>query len=135
MTRTLRLDTVAACIGASWIFTLQDHGVSIVGLIPQGLPGLIMPDWSLIARLVPAALGIALMSYTETIAAGRAFAVQGDPPIKPDRELLATGVANLGGAFFGSTPAGGGTSQTAVVRAVGAQTRHRYFTAGFGSAG
>ncbi len=113
------LIAVAACIGASWFFTLQDHGVSIVGLIPQGLPGLIMPDWSLIARLVPAALGIALMSYTETIAAGRAFAVQGDPRIKPNRELLATGVANMGGAFFGSMPAGGGTSQTAVVRAVG----------------
>jgi len=117
------LIAVAACIGASWWFTLADQGVSTVGLIPQGLPGLVMPDWSLIASLVPAALGIALMSYTETIAAGRAFAVRGDPNIKPNRELLATGLANVGGAFFGSMPAGGGTSQTAVVRAVGGRSQ------------
>ena len=117
------LIAVAACIGVSWWFALADQGVSTVGLIPQGLPGLVMPDWSLIASLVPAALGIALMSYTETIAAGRAFTVRGDPNIKPNRELLATGLANVGGAFFGSMPAGGGTSQTAVVRAVGGRSQ------------
>jgi MFS superfamily sulfate permease-like transporter len=63
------------------------------------------------------------MSYTETIAVGRAFAVQGDPRIQPNRELLATGLANAGGAFFGAMPGGGGTSQTAVVRAVGGRTQ------------
>ena len=117
------LIAVAACIGASWWFTLQNHGVSVVGLIPQGLPGLTLPDWSLIVTLIPAALGIALMSYTETIAAGRAFVVSGDPLIIPNRELIATGLANVGGAFFGSMPAGGGTSQTAVVRAVGGRSQ------------
>jgi high affinity sulfate transporter 1 len=117
------LIAIAAAIGASWWFTLQDSGVSTVGFIPVGLPGLVMPDWSLIMALVPGSLGIALMSYTETIAAGRAFAVQGDPRIQPNRELLATGLANAGGAFFGAMPAGGGTSQTAVVRAVGGRTQ------------
>src|SRR6185295_11457191 len=63
------------------------------------------------------------MSFTETIAAGRAFAKQTDPPIKPNRELLATGAANFAGAFFGAMPAGGGTSQTAVVRSVGGRTQ------------
>ncbi len=117
------LIAMASCICASWLFGMQDYGVAIVGTIPQGLPGLTMPDLSLIAELAPAALGIALMSYTETIAAGRAFAVQGEPPIRPNRELIATGVANLGGAFLGSMPAGGGTSQTAVVRAVGGRSQ------------
>ncbi|WP_348630753.1 SulP family inorganic anion transporter, partial [Mesorhizobium sp. M8A.F.Ca.ET.208.01.1.1] len=51
---------------------------------------------------MPGALGIALMSFTETIAAGRAFVAPVDPPINPDRELLATGAANLAGALFGS---------------------------------
>jgi anti-anti-sigma factor len=63
------------------------------------------------------------MSFTETIAAGRAFAALSDPPIRPNRELVATGAANLSGAFFGAMPAGGGTSQTAVVRAVGGRTQ------------
>lgn len=117
------LIAIAFCICASWLFGMHDHGVAIVGTIPQGLPRLTMPDLSLIGELAPAALGIALMSYTETIAAGRAFAAQGDPPIRPNRELIATGMANLGGAFLGSMPAGGGTSQTAVVRAVGGRSQ------------
>jgi anti-anti-sigma factor len=97
--------------------------VGTVGLIPQGFPSLSLPDLGLVEQLLPGALGIALMSFTETIAAGRAFAKASEPPIKPDRELLASGAANLGGAFFGAMPAGGGTSQTAVVRSVGGQSQ------------
>jgi MFS superfamily sulfate permease-like transporter len=63
------------------------------------------------------------MSFTETIAAGRAFARSPDPPINANRELIATGAANLGGALLGAMPAGGGTSQTAVVRSVGGQSQ------------
>ena len=55
------------------------------------------------------ALGIALMSFTESIAAGRAFARTDDPPVNGNRELLAIGAANVGGALFGAMPAGGGT--------------------------
>ena len=36
---------------------------------------------------------------------------------------MATGAANLGGSLFGAMPAGGGTSQTAVVRAAGGQSQ------------
>ena len=46
-----------------------------------------------------------------------------DPPINANRELVATGAANLGGAFLGAMPAGGGTSQTAVVRSVGGRSQ------------
>lgn len=63
------------------------------------------------------------MSFTETIAAGRAFALPTEPPINANRELLATDAANLAGGFFGAMPAGGGTSQTAVVSAVGGRTQ------------
>jgi anti-anti-sigma factor len=75
------------------------------------------------APLVAVAAGIALMSFTETIAAGRAFAGPGEPHLRPNRELLATGLANAGGAFVGALPAGGGTSQTAVNRVAGAHTQ------------
>jgi MFS superfamily sulfate permease-like transporter len=77
----------------------------------------------MISSLWPAALGIALMSFTETIAAGRAFAERGEPRVEPNRELVATGLANAGGAFLGTMPAGGGTSQTAVNRRAGARTQ------------
>ena len=113
------LVAVGGSIAASWFFGLHAHGVSTVGLIPQGLPALTMPDLALVKQLVPGALGIALMSFTESIAAGRAFANSAEPPINANRELMAIGVANLGGALFGAMPAGGGTTQTAVVRAAG----------------
>jgi sulfate permease, SulP family len=110
---------VGGGIAAAWFFGLKTLGVSTVGLIPQGFPSLTMPNLALVEQLVPGALGIALMSFTETIAAGRAFARTDEPSIDANRELVATGTANLGGALFGAMPAGGGTSQTAVVRAAG----------------
>jgi len=117
------LIAVGGGIAASWFFGFNTLGVGTVGLIPQGFPTISMPDLGLVEQLLPGALGIALMSFTETIAAGRAFAKASDSPIKPDRELLASGAANLGGAFFGAMPAGGGTSQTAVVRSVGGRSQ------------
>src|SRR5512137_884903 len=117
------LVAVGGGIAAVWFFGLQQQGVSIVGLIPQGLPAITLPDLSLVEQLVPGALGIALMSFTESIAAGRAFARPTDPPINANRELIATGAANLGGALLGAMPAGGGTSQTAVVQAAGGRSQ------------
>ena len=117
------LVAVGGGIAASWLWSLHSQGVATVGLIPQGFSSLTMPDVSLVMQLVPGALGIALMSFTESIAAGRAFARPADPAIHANRELLATGAANLGGALTGAMPAGGGTSQTAVVRAAGGRSQ------------
>jgi SulP family sulfate permease len=114
---------MGAAIGVSWLLGADALGVATVGFIPQALPSPTLPDLGLVQMLLPGALGIALMSFTETIAAGKAFAIPADPPLKPGRELAATGAANLAGAFFGAMPAGGGTSQTAVVRAVGGRSQ------------
>jgi SulP family sulfate permease len=115
-----------AIAGVTWL-DLPSHGVELVGAIPAGLPSLTIPDLafarSLVEELWPAALGIALMSFTETAAVGRAFATQDEPAPKPNTELLATGAANAAGALLGSMPAGGGMSQTAVNRMVGARTQ------------
>lgn len=117
------LAIVGGGIAISWLAGLGAAGVSTVGFIPQALPSLTLPDVDMVVQLLPGAIGIALMSFTETIAAGRAFAAPAEPPIRANRELLADGAANLAGAFFGAMPAGGGTSQTAVVRAVGGRTQ------------
>jgi len=111
-----------AIIGVTWL-GWSAHGVEIVGNVPTGLPSLTWPSASMLEGLWPPALGIALMSFTETIAAGRAFAREQDPVPVANRELLATGIANAGGALLGAMPAGGGTSQTAVNRSAGAQTQ------------
>lgn len=117
------LIAVAVGIVGMGLFGLQAHGVQSVGQIPQGLPSFIWPDFSLAVDLWPGALGIALMSFTETIAAGRAFARSEEPPLRANQELLATGLANVGGALLGAMSAGGGTTQTAVNRLAGARTQ------------
>jgi sulfate permease, SulP family len=117
------LIAVAIGISGTALLGLQSYGVQTVGDIPKGLPHFITPDFSLFTQLWPGALGIALMSFTETIAAGRAFARSGEPRLQANQELLATGLANAGGALFGSMAAGGGTSQTAVNRLAGACTQ------------
>ncbi len=117
------LIVVAIAIASVRLFGLQAHGVETVGEIPRGLPPLTYPDFSLVARLWPGALGIALMSFTETIAAGRAFATSEEPYLRPNQELAATGLANAGGALLGAMPSGGGTTQTAVNRLAGALTQ------------
>ena len=117
------LIAVAAGIAGMGLIGLQAYGVTPVGHIPKGLPSLTLPDFSLFVQLWPGALGIALMSFTETIAAGRAFATSEEPPLRANRELLATGLGNMGGALLGAMPAGGGTTQTAVNRLTGARTQ------------
>jgi sulfate permease, SulP family len=114
---------VAVGIAGAYFLNLHAHGVELVGHIPQGLPSFSPPVLSLVAQLWPGALGIALMSFTETIAAGRAFTNSDESAPQPNRELLATGLANAGGALLGAMPGGGGTTQTAVNRLAGARTQ------------
>ncbi len=117
------LIAVAAGIGGAYFLQLGSHGVDLVGYIPRGLPSFTAPSLSLATQLWPGALGIALMSFTETIAAGRAFARNDEPQPRSNRELLATGMANVGGGLLGAMPGGGGTTQTAVNRLAGARTQ------------
>ena len=117
------LVAVALGILGTRILGLPSHGVEIVGHVPRGLPSVTPPNFSLAELLWPGALGIALMSFTETVAAGRAFARTEEPSPRANQELLATGLANAGGALFGAMPSGGGTSQTAVNRRAGARTQ------------
>ena len=117
------LVAVAVGIGGARLFGLQSLGVELVGHIPTGLPPVTLPDVSLAAGLWTGALGIALMSFTETIAAGRAFARGDEPTPRANRELLATGLGNAASALFGAMPSGGGTSQTAVNRHAGARSQ------------
>jgi high affinity sulfate transporter 1 len=116
------LIVVGLMIAGATFLGWENLGVELVGAIPTGLPSLTLPDFSLLEAMWPAAAGIALMSFAETAAVGRAFIVEKDPPLRPNTELFATGLANIGGSLLGSMPGGGGTSQTAVNRNAGAQT-------------
>jgi high affinity sulfate transporter 1 len=113
---------VLGIVGA-WLLPLKSAAVSLTGHIPSGIPIPALPDLGLVWTLWPGALAIALMSFTESIAAGRAFARSGEPRPDANQELRALGLANLAGSLLNSMPAGGGTSQTAVNARAGARTQ------------
>ena len=117
------LVTVAIGIAASAFAGLDKAGIALVGKVEAGLPSFAIPDLSMVEQLWPAAMGIALMSFVETAAAGRAFIRRGDTVPDANRELVATGMANLAGSLFHIMPAGGGTSQTAVNDSAGARSQ------------
>ena len=117
------LIAVGTGIAASVLLGLQARGVSVVGDIPSGFPSLTLPNLRLVLDMWPAAAGIALMSFTETIACGRAFAAPGDPRPDSNQELVALGAGNVIGGLFGAMPSGGGASQTALNRSTGARTQ------------
>lgn len=114
---------VGAGIALAGLAGIHSLGIALVGGVPSGLPSFAPPDFSLVRQLWPGALGIALMSFVETVAAGRAFIQKGEPRPTANQELLALGLANLVGSGFRIMPAGGGTSQTAVNRGAGARTQ------------
>lgn len=114
---------VGAGIAVSAFLGLPSMGVETVGAVPRGFPGIVLPNLDLVLLMWPGAVGIALMSFTESIAAARAFARPDEPRPKPNRELVALGAANIAGGLLGTLPAGGGTSQTAVNRMAGARTQ------------
>lgn len=114
---------VVLSILASAVFGLNALGVKSAGAVPPGLPSVALPDLSLVLLLWPAALGIALMSFTESVAAAHSFWQADDAPINADRELLALGAANVASALVGGMPAGGGSSQTAIANAAGVRSQ------------
>ncbi|MBV9579908.1 MAG: SulP family inorganic anion transporter [Chloroflexi bacterium] len=97
--------------------------VATVADVTRGLPLPLLPDVRLTAILLPHAAGVALMTFTESIAAARAFRMLEDRPLDADRELLALGAAGIGGGLFRAYPPGGGLSQTAVNDQAGARSQ------------
>ena len=106
------------------VFTgVTDRGVATIPEVPTGLPLPAIPPFQHLEALLPFAFAIALMSYFETVTAGRIARQPDDPPIDNDQEYIATGVATIVGSFFQTVPPAGGFSQTQVNTSAGARTQ------------
>lgn len=104
---------------------LRDYGVQVVGAVPAGLPPIGLPDLSQIdwPRLVPAALGIAVVGYTSNALTGRAFATRHREQIDPNQELLALGLANISAGLTHSMPVASSSSRTVIADAMGSRSQ------------
>jgi high affinity sulfate transporter 1 len=101
------------------------HGVDVAGTLPKGLPEVSWPDVPLSTwlALVPAAIGIVLVSFSEALGVAREFADKHGYEIYSNRELTAHGASNLVSGLFGGMIAAGGMSGSAVKEGAGAHTQ------------
>lgn len=107
-----------------WYFHLVDAGVKVVGDVPQSLPPLTMPDFSvgLMADLLVPAVLISLIGFVESISVAQTLAAKRRQRINPNQELIGLGAANIGAAFTGGYPVTGGFARSVVNFDAGAQT-------------
>ena len=104
---------------------LADHGVAVIGRVEGAVPTPALPDvgWDELLALLPGALAIAVIGYAETATVGESLADEHGDSVQPDRELSATGVANVLAGLFQGFITGGGASQSAANDRAGANTQ------------
>lgn len=110
---------------AVYFFRMDTLGVNIVGEVPGGLPSFSLPDfsWPKMKGLLPIAVALALIGYTEAIGIGKSLEEKNKTDtIDPNKELLALGSANIVGSFFQSYLASASFSRSAINQASGAKT-------------
>ena len=108
-----------------WSTRWDLHGLEVVGHIPAGLPdvGLLTVSPELIRDMLPFALTLAVIGYVEIISITKELEEQEEKySLKPNRELIALGTANLVGSFFQSYPVSASFSRSAVKFQSGAKT-------------
>lgn len=107
------------------LFDLDEQGVSVVGLIPTGLPAPGFPGISLtdLPYLIAGAVGIVFLAVGESLGSARAFAAKYRYEIDPDQELIALGAANLSAGLFQGFTVDASLSSTATADEAGARTQ------------
>ncbi|MGO4193499.1 SulP family inorganic anion transporter [Arthrobacter sp. YAF17] len=116
---------VVLAIGAATLFGLAERGVSLVGELPRGFPPFTIPylEFSDIALMFAGALGIALVSLTDTISTASAFAARSGDEIRGNQEMIGIGAANLAAGLFQGFPVSTSGSRTAVAERSGSKTQ------------
>jgi high affinity sulfate transporter 1 len=104
---------------------LAEKGVEIVGTIPQGLPELGIPAFSLadVELVFPLAIGLFILSFVELSAITRTYAKAHEYEVDKNQELLALGASSISVGIGQGFPIGGSFSKTAVNDKNGAKTQ------------
>jgi SulP family sulfate permease len=102
---------------AVYFLNMESLGIEIVGTIPKGLPGFVLPaiEMDNLRRLWPIALTLALIGYLEAISIGKGIEEKNDEDlIDANQELVALGSTNMLGSFFQSYPVAASFSRSAI---------------------
>ena len=119
---------LAACAVAlvvTFALDLGSHGVALVGEVPSGLPHLAIPGLRLadIATLAPAAVAIAFLAFSDGILLAQTFAEKNGYEVRPNRELMALGSANILAGLWQGFPVSASQSRTSIVDSAGGKSQ------------
>jgi len=119
------LVAVVGVTAASALLDLSSRGVATVGSLPRGVPRPALPwtRWSDVLPLLVGAVGIAMVSLTDTIATATSFAARRGDEVDADQEMVGIGTANVAAGFFQGFAVSVSGSRTAVADQSGAQTQ------------
>ncbi len=119
------LVAIAGATIVSGVLGLNAHGVPTVGSLPHGvpLPSLPWTKLSDVGPLVVAAVGITLVSLTDTIATATSFANRRGDEVQPSQEMIGVGVANIAAGFIQGFAISTSGSRTAVAEQAGAKSQ------------
>ena len=109
----------------TYLFRLDQLGLSIVQEVPSGLPSFGVPSvgQDRISELFPIAMTLALIAFMEAISVAKAIEEKHRlNEVRPNQELIALGLSNVVASLFQSYPTTGGFSRTAVNDQAGANS-------------
>lgn len=124
LNKTIPLLLVLSSIIVVYAFSLDQHGLKTVGIIPTGLPSFHFPTWNfdLVQELLPSAFIIAMISFVESLAIAQATALQKRDDLNSNQELIALGLANIAAGINTGFAVSGSLSRTVVNSDAGAKT-------------
>ena len=105
-------------------FGEEISGIRMVGALPQQLPPLSMPLFSLevFRQLSPLALAMTLFALTEAVSIARSISLKSGQPISGSQEFVGQGLSNILGSFFSAYVATGSFNRSGANYDAGAQT-------------
>jgi sulfate permease, SulP family len=115
---------LALAIALSWLLHLDEHGVDVVGNIPNALPDPAVPHVAAhdITALIAPALGVLVLS-AEAVGVARQLAMKHDYAVDANRDLMAMGAGNVVAGFCSGFVQSGGASQTAAADGAGGRSQ------------
>ena len=119
-------------LGAAYLLNWESWGVELVGTIPAGLPSFSVPEMNLelVYLVIPAALGIAFVCFSESVAIGDEVAEKHNEEVDPNQELLAVAATNIGSSFAQGIGTGVSMSASHVGDDSGSRTQMTLIVAG-----
>jgi high affinity sulfate transporter 1 len=119
------LIAVVASMIAVIVFDLGNRGVSLVGVLPSGLPRPTIPriEAGDLPILVGGAIGIAIVSLADTISTSSAFATRSGQDVDANQEMVGIGAANVAAGLFQGFPISTSASRSSVAERAGAKTQ------------